>query len=114
MQDPFLALAIPGGYPAADDGMVGGSERLGELRRQIQRVAGSDVPVCLLGESGSGKEGIARRVHTASGRSGAFVAVNAGALRDDVQGISVSSELPVWADAGAIFDDGFEATTRRP
>jgi len=35
-------------------------------------------------------------------------------LRDDVQGISVSSELPVWSDAGAIFDDGFEATTRRP
>jgi hypothetical protein len=35
-------------------------------------------------------------------------------LRDDVQSISVSSELPVWADAGAIFDDGFEATTRRP
>jgi hypothetical protein len=33
-------------------------------------------------------------------------------LRDDVQGISVSSERPVWADAGAIFDDGFEASTR--
>ncbi len=85
MQDPFLALAIPGGYPAADDGMVGGSERLGELRRQIQRVAGSDVPVCLLGESGSGKELAARALHLRSGRRGRFVALNCAAIHGTLQ-----------------------------
>ncbi len=47
----------------------------------LVRVArGSNVPVLLLGETGSGKEVVARDVHAQSERRGPFVAVNCGAL----------------------------------
>lgn len=45
-----------------------------------KRVAQSDLPMLLEGETGSGKERVARWVHETSGRSGAFVAVNCAAL----------------------------------
>lgn len=48
----------------------------------IDRVAFSDVPVLITGEHGTGKEIVARRVHQKSGRTGAFVAVDAGALAE--------------------------------
>lgn len=60
--------------------------RVGDL---VERVAPSPAPVVLLGESGVGKEGWAHAVHQQSGRTGAFVALNAGALRPEL----ASSEL---------------------
>jgi transcriptional regulator with GAF, ATPase, and Fis domain len=46
----------------------------------VSRVAGSDVSILILGESGTGKEVLARAIHAESGRRGAFVPVNCGAL----------------------------------
>ncbi len=55
---------------------------LGGEHRQLARMAGSRAPVLLLGETGVGKEVTARAIHTASGRTGAFVAVNCAAIAE--------------------------------
>jgi hypothetical protein len=47
---------------------------------ELERIARSEVPILLLGETGTGKEVFARAVHALSGRKGAFVAVNCGSL----------------------------------
>lgn len=46
----------------------------------LERIAGSAIPVLLRGETGTGKEITARAVHALSGRKGAFVPVNCGAI----------------------------------
>ncbi len=48
---------------------------------QVDRFAPSSEPVFVHGPSGCGKEGIARRVHQRSGRTGQLVAINAATLR---------------------------------
>jgi DNA-binding NtrC family response regulator len=48
--------------------------------RLVERIAPSRVPVILLGETGTGKEVVARAIHAASRREGPFVAVNCAAL----------------------------------
>jgi len=59
-----------------------------ELQR-MRQIASSEIPMLIEGESGTGKEVIARAIHGMSGRRGAFVAVNCGALPDNL----VESEL---------------------
>ncbi|MFM1909081.1 MAG: hypothetical protein RLZZ591_2758 [Pseudomonadota bacterium] len=62
-------------------GMVGHSEAIASLRLQISKVAVTEAPVLIGGESGSGKELAARAVHNGSHRAkGPFVAVNCGAI----------------------------------
>lgn len=63
------------------DEIVGQSESLRTMLRLVDRVASSDVPVLLIGESGSGKELVARAIHRHGARAKrAFVAENCGAI----------------------------------
>ncbi len=65
--------------PVAD----GGSARSARYAHDLARAARARAPVLLLGASGSGKTWAARRIHDDSGRTGAFVALNAAALPHD-------------------------------
>jgi two-component system C4-dicarboxylate transport response regulator DctD len=76
-----LKLLEPG-----EDGryeMIGRSRIMQDLYAQIETVADSDAPVLICGETGVGKELVARAIHSESGRSEKpFIPVNAGALPD--------------------------------
>ncbi|NTX61404.1 sigma-54-dependent Fis family transcriptional regulator [Myxococcus sp. CA051A] len=67
------ALARPGH-------LVGDSPAMGALRQLITRVGPSDTAVLITGETGTGKERVARALHLASGRKGRLVAVNCAAI----------------------------------
>jgi DNA-binding NtrC family response regulator len=70
-----------GRRPLAGDRLVGKSASLLEIFKLVGRVAKSDVPVLVTGESGVGKELVARAIHAASERSeGPFAPVNAAAI----------------------------------
>jgi transcriptional regulator with GAF, ATPase, and Fis domain len=65
----------------ASELLIGMSPAIVELKEEIGRVARSDAKVLITGESGAGKEVVARSIHAASRRAGrAFVAVNCAGL----------------------------------
>lgn len=74
---------------SAFDALLGSSESMQSLKDRAARVAGTPLAVLIQGETGTGKEVLARAIHDASGRSGAFVAVDCAALAKGL----VESEL---------------------
>ncbi|MDR7307085.1 sigma 54-interacting transcriptional regulator [Rhodoferax saidenbachensis] len=54
------------------------------LLARVEQIAPSDATVLITGETGTGKELLARRVHQGSGRRGPFVAVNCGAFSESM------------------------------
>ncbi len=60
--------------------MLGASAAMRETFALLEKVAASDLTVLVEGETGTGKELAAEGLHEASGRAGAFVAVNCGAI----------------------------------
>lgn len=61
--------------------LLGNTPVIKELRKQIQKMARSQAPIYISGESGSGKEVVARLIHTNGPRaSGPFIPVNCGAI----------------------------------
>lgn len=64
--------------------LIGQSERLGKLRQQIAALAPTGVDILINGETGTGKEVVAQRLHDQSGRPGPFVAINCAALPESI------------------------------
>jgi transcriptional regulator with GAF, ATPase, and Fis domain len=83
-----LKQEVKGSY--ATDEIVGRSPALSEVLLQVDQVAGTDSSVLLLGETGVGKELIARAIHTRSDRRGhPLITVNCAALPSSL----IESEL---------------------
>jgi len=99
--------------PSASDaspfaGFIGSSDVMRDLFRLVRKVSGSSATVLLLGETGSGKELVARAVHELSPRaSGPFVRVNCGALSESL----LESEL--FGHVKGAFTNAIENRTGR-
>jgi transcriptional regulator with GAF, ATPase, and Fis domain len=79
-------IRVEGGF----EGIVGASKALRSTQRLIEQVAGTESTVLLLGETGTGKELIARAIHAMSPRAArAIIKVNCGAISPNL----VESEL---------------------
>jgi DNA-binding NtrC family response regulator len=68
----------------AQSGIVGRSPEMVEVYKMIARVAPLPTTVLIQGESGTGKELVAKMIHILSKRTGAFRAINCGALTESL------------------------------
>lgn len=64
--------------------IIGQTPAMQHIRQLVGSLAPTGVDLLINGETGAGKEVIARAIHEASGRRGAFVAINCGALPESV------------------------------
>ncbi len=82
------ALRLPGGAPDSEDplqSLIGDSPSMQQVRAMIEKLARSQAPIYISGESGSGKELAARLIHSRSARAaGTFVPVNCGAIPENL------------------------------
>jgi two-component system response regulator PilR (NtrC family) len=84
------ALSLPDRAETADRGLLGTSAPLAQVRTLIHKLARTQAPVHICGESGSGKELAARLIHENGARQAKpFVPVNCGAIPETL----VESEL---------------------
>ncbi|MEX0678814.1 MAG: sigma-54 dependent transcriptional regulator [Pirellulales bacterium] len=71
--------------PYGFDDMIGGSAAMRKVFETIEQVANSDVDVLVVGETGTGKELVARSIHRRSRRAGGrFVPVDCGAIPESL------------------------------
>ena len=71
--------------PLTDDRLIGNSAEIRSIRDMIHRFADLDAPVLITGETGTGKELVARALHDSSRRSSQpFVAVNCGSIAESL------------------------------
>jgi len=90
MRVPAVMAAGNANVPDTSDALIGRSPAMQTAYKQVGRVAGTDATVLLLGETGTGKELIARAVYQHSKRADKpFLAINCGAIPENL----IESEL---------------------
>lgn len=67
-----------------ENGMIFTSSIMRQIVQQAKTIAPLDIPVLILGETGVGKEELARFIHKESGRAGEFIAINSGGLPETI------------------------------
>jgi len=88
--NPVSALIQPLGEMPPESVIFGSSDAMRALRDRLSKIAGANVPVLIQGESGTGKDIIARMIHAASPwKAGPWVKVNCPAI----PGTLLESEL---------------------
>ena len=65
-------------------GVVGRSAQMKDIFRQIEKIADKELTVLVTGETGTGKEVVAKLIHTLSKRRGGFVVVNCASIPDNL------------------------------
>ena len=89
-QRPELAsnqLLRSEGSTSRDVGIVGRSPAMREVYRQLQQAAAADIPVLLVGETGTGKDLVAQAIHARSRRQkGPFIPVSLASLPVELMG----------------------------
>lgn len=70
--------------PHVFEEVITASKKMFSIFQYVEAIAQSPQPVLVTGETGTGKELIAKAIHAASGRSGKYVAVNVAGLDDNV------------------------------
>jgi transcriptional regulator of acetoin/glycerol metabolism len=79
---------------SATTGFVARDPTVRAIVRQVETASTRKMPILIRGETGTGKEQLARHAHAASGRTGAFVPVNCAALPESL----IEAELFGYAD----------------
>lgn len=97
--DPHPPLA-----PRADTGLIGSSDAMRAVQKTIGRLADSDVTVLITGETGTGKELVARAIHDHGSRSREpFIAVNCAAIPTELMETELFGHVK-GAFSGAVRD----------
>ncbi|MEM7564586.1 MAG: sigma-54 dependent transcriptional regulator, partial [Pseudomonadota bacterium] len=109
-----------GNLSGLEKSIIGNSQAIRHLREEISEIAGTDASVLICGETGTGKEVVARNLHNLSARQGApFVGLNCAAIPEQLfeatlfghtagafTGATKSSKgLFLEADSGTLFLD---------
>ena len=110
LQQPEASVRSPAS-PSSRSGtewprLVGRSESVRHLEQAIERVGAFDCPVLVTGETGCGKEEVARAIHAAGTRSGRpFVAMNCGGI------VATLAESLLFGHSRGAFTGADSATT---
>jgi len=80
----IVFAAVPAEPDRRASELVGVGAAMTQVRESVTLVAPTDQTVLVLGESGSGKEVVARELHRQSGRRGPFLALNCASLRGEL------------------------------
>ena len=101
--------------PSWRDGIIAESPVMRRLLDLVERIAPSSLPVLLLGDTGTGKEVLARALHEASGRSGPFIAFNCAAVpaalaESEFFGHVRGSFTGAYADKAGVLEEAHNGT----